>query len=164
MGGHDAWVLFPGPDSGAWPVRWCSDPGHDKCLDIYEDVAPPHDDPRWPAKCDQCGAPFPEFATWQVFQELIYRRADSGQEMTLRDAPPGAMWDAGWYWEKGPDGKSLCVCLPPGGGLDYWHVDGPAKGGGRWTRTGVPPNVTANPSILTPRYHGWLRDGRLVDC
>jgi hypothetical protein len=161
MSGHDAWVVFPGPEAGAWPARIRNE---DHCLVSYEDVGPPHDDSRWPTKCGQCGLPFPDDAQWQVFQELIYRRTDNSGETTLRDAPPGAMYDAEWYPKKGPDGRALCVCLPPDGGLNYWCIDGTAKGGGGWTRTGTPPNVTANPSILTPRYHGWLRNGVLVSC
>jgi hypothetical protein len=124
---------------------------------------PPHDDPRWPRTCD-CSYLFQPEDTFQVFREVIYVRMDTGVEMTLRNCPPGAMWDADWYPEKGSDGKALCVALPPGGGDDSWHIDGYAKGGGKWTRTGTVPNVTANPSILTPRYHGWLRDGWLVEC
>ena len=33
-----------------------------------------------------------------------------------------------------------------------------------WTRTGVAPKLTAQPSILCQDYHGWLRDGVLVPC
>lgn len=33
-----------------------------------------------------------------------------------------------------------------------------------WTRTGAIPKVTCSPSILTPRYHGFLRDGFLEEC
>jgi hypothetical protein len=160
MRGHDAWVIFPGPEQGAWPARIRPD----KCLDSYDDVAPPHEDPRWPILCDQCGVVFPDSAQWQVFQESIFRRADNGQDTTLRDAPPGAMYDAEWYPMKGPDGRCLCVCLPPEGGLDYWCIDDVAVGGGKWTREGVPPHVTARPSILTPRYHGFLTNGVLREC
>ncbi len=126
---------------------------------------PPHDSPQWPSKCDDCDYQFQPEDEWQLFHDVIYRRADgTGEVMTLMNCPIGAMWDADWYPEKGPDGHSWCVALPPGGGLDYWHIDGYAKGGGKWTRTGVAPKITANPSILTPRYHGWLRDGKLVEC
>lgn len=125
---------------------------------------PPHDDPRWPTKCDDCDYVFRPEDNWQVFREVIYVRKDTGAFMTLRDCPPGAMWDADYYPEKGPDGLALCVSLPPEGGLDYWFIDGPAKGGGKWTRTGTPPNITASPSILTPRYHGFLRGGWLEEC
>jgi hypothetical protein len=124
-----------------------------------------HDDPRWPVQC-ACGEPFTEKDTWQIFQDGIWSRPDTGEELTLRQwqKVPGAMWDAWWYhttWV-GPDGLSLVVALPDG---REWLMDGPAKGSNRpWTRTGVPPIVTATPSILTPGYHGWLRDGVLVPC
>jgi hypothetical protein len=125
---------------------------------------PPHDDVRWPIKCDDCAYVFGPNDQWQLFHDVVYARKDTGETMTLRDCPPGAMYDATWYPDKGPDGISLCVALPPGGGHDYWHVDGHAKGGGKWTRTGTAPNVTASPSILTPRYHGFLRGGFLEEC
>lgn len=126
------------------------------------------DDTRWPVNCS-CGYVFVETDDWQVFRTTVYRAAD-GREWPLRELPPGAMYDAAWYHEMphmtGPDGVALIVMLP-GGGYNYWHVDGqannnPAPQG--WTRTGTVPNVTANPSILTPRYHGWLRNGVLVEC
>ena len=140
-------------DSGYKVWRWD---------DEVED--PAHDDSRWPVKCDQCEYLFKPEDSWQVFREVIYVNKDTGQEMTLRNCPPGAMWDADWYPEKGPDGKALCVALPPRGGDDSWHIDGYAKGGGKWSRTGTAPNITANPSILTPRYHGFLRAGYLEEC
>jgi hypothetical protein len=161
MQGHDASVLLPGPDvAGSWPARI----GADGYLQSYEDLKPPADDPRWATVCEQCGAALPAETIFQVFQEQLYRRADTGEEVTLRDAPPGAMHDAAWDPAKGPDGRALYVCLPPNGGLNYWHVDGPSSNGPGWMRTGVPPLVTANPSILTPRYHGFLRNGWLEEC
>lgn len=127
-------------------------------------------DPRWPTHC-ACGYEFQPKDERQVFTESIYRRDDTGEEWTTRTLPPGAMYDAWWYrggvereGKAGPDGLNLVVCLPPGGGNDYWYIDGPANNGPGWTRSGTVPNVTANPSILTPRYHGWLRDGVLVEC
>ena len=126
------------------------------------------DDPRWPAHC-ACGYEFRPDDQWQLFHEVVYRRADTGEEMDLRNAPPGAMWDAFWLAEmdsyRGPDGKSLVVKLPNG---SEWTIDGPSSQGGHWTRTGEPPNLTATPSILSyacaawPEYHGWLRDGELA--
>lgn len=127
MRGHDAWTIFPGPDQGAWPARIRPD----KCLEGYDDVAPPHEDSRWPVLCEQCGIVMPDSAQWQVFQESIFRRADNGRETTLRDAPPGAMYDATWYPVKGPDGRCLCVCLPPEGGLDYWCIDDTSSDGSK---------------------------------
>ncbi len=60
------------------------------------------------------------------------------------------------------------LVLTPGG---TWCVDCPATGGGHWTRTGEPPNVTATPSIhLSPgvgpphEWHGFLTAGALVTC
>lgn len=131
------------------------------------DVAEYTGDPRWPTHCP-CGYEFKPEDQWQVFVEQIYRAVADGREWPLRDLPPGAMYDATWYRDEskksGPDGINLCICLPPNGGMDYWFVDGAASNGPGWTRTGTVPNVTANPSILTPRYHGWLRDGVLVEC
>jgi hypothetical protein len=125
---------------------------------------PPHDDPQWPSKCEECDYEFKPEDEWQLFHEVIYVRKDTGAEMTNRNCPPGAMYDAFWYPEKGPDGLALIVALPPNGGDDWWHVDGQSSSGGGWTRTGTPPNITAKPSILTPRYHGFLTDGWLVEC
>lgn len=131
----------------------------------------PHDDPRWPTRCEHCGYEFHENETRQLFYVRIYRTPE-GQDVTIHGspltglmaAPPGSMFFADWYEDagwKGPDGKSLCVMTPGG----IWPVDGPSSNGGGWTRTGTPPNTTANPSIvIADRYHGWLRDGVLVEC
>jgi hypothetical protein len=163
---HNGHALFRAPDgTDAWPYR--ESPDHPGCSASYEHEAPPHSDPRWPLKCDKCDYFFVEEDHWQVFQNRLYRRGDTGELCTLRDAPPGAMYDAVWYPEsfgRGPDGKALVVCLPPNGGDDWWHIDGPSSNGTGWTRTGVPPLVTANPSILTDRYHGFLRNGWLESC
>ncbi len=123
-------------------------------------------DPRWPARCS-CGYEFQPADQWQVFRSSIYRREETGEEWISRELPPGAMYDAPWWHDHhaGPDGKSLMLCLPPNGGhRDIWHIDGEASNGPGWQRTGEPPNMTATPSIQTPRYHGWLRNGVLVEC
>lgn len=125
----------------------------------------PHDDPRWPKVCDVCGYAFKDTDNWQHNVERLFKGAPDGKLYRLRDCPPGGMYDASWGpFDKGPDGVRLAVVLPPEGGYDYWLVDGPSKGGGRWTRTGTIPKVTARPSIMTPRYHGFLTDGFLVEC
>lgn len=123
----------------------------------------PHDDPRWPSKCDHCGAPFAPSDAWQVFYEGVYARADGAPgEHYLRSLTPGAMYDATWLdHQRGPDGRSLILQLPDG---RPWHIDGPSTNGNGWTRTGEAPRITARPSILTPGYHGWLTDGVLTSC
>lgn len=124
----------------------------------------PHDDPRWPAAC-ACGYVFAERDHWQHGVHRLYERSDTRELISLwgMRVPPGAMWDATWMGDdfRGPDGRCLCVMTPGG----QWLVDGPASNGGRWTRSGRPPKITANPSIAIgnpERYHGWLRDGVLV--
>lgn len=155
---HDAKTLF-----GETHVRW--NPPRDGRGATYstdESLAPPHDDPRWPRACD-CGYVFDDADHWQLFGLLLYRRVDgTGELFTDRDAPPGAMWNADWLLPAyaGPDGKSLMVQTPGG----PWAIDSGAKGGGRWTRTGDAPRITARPSILMPGYHGFLTDGVLEDC
>lgn len=107
-------------------------------------------------------------------------RSDGGGETTIRDAPPGAMWDAWWYPWKGPDGRSLMVRCPNG---RDWSIDGRASNCTLpddqehrcWVRTGDPPSVTVSKSAPGQRtcsagggsiqagdYHGFLRDGRLT--
>jgi hypothetical protein len=82
------------------------------------------------------------------------------------------MWDAHWMPDvyKGHDGMALCVRLP---NLHDWLIDGPSydgrdRGPG-WTRTGIPPRVTARPSIFSNQgapypWHGFLTDGVLEEC
>jgi len=119
---------------------------------------------RWPVAC-ACGYLFKDSDERQWNQHRLYRRP--GAELfTLREAPIGAMWYADWMegWT-GPDGHSLVVQTPGG----EWNIDGPSTGeGGRrgpaWKREGVPPNVTARPSILMPSYHGFLTNGVLIEC
>ncbi len=155
--GHTAW-------NAVGELRADDDPPNQD-----DPVAWPHDDPRWPSKCDHCGAPFDAGDAWQVFHERVYVRAD-GQpgDCFLRALPPGAMYDATWLeHQRGPDGRSLMLMLPDG---RIWHVDGPSSNGTGWTRTGTAPRITARPSILTHRpdggesYHGWLSDGVLTPC
>ena len=131
-------------------------------------------DDRWPTACG-CGYEFTEDDQWQVWQEAVYRRPDTGEEWAQRSLPPGALLDGHWHPQKGPDGIALVCVLPPEAPDTrghWWHVDGPARSEGytkpnAWTRTGdpkaVPPTVDVNPSILTPDYHGFLRLGVLSD-
>jgi hypothetical protein len=122
----------------------------------------PHEDPRWPSSC-ACGYAFCDGDAWQHNLDRLFSRSDGGPRTTLREAPVGAMWHAAWWPDdRGPDGLCLVVKTPGG----EWMIDGRARDGGRWTRTGTPPRITVTPSILCGHgpeaYHGWLRDGVLV--
>lgn len=133
-------------------------------------------DPRWPAAC-ACGYRFAHDDAWQVFQEVVYIRPDTGErfEEGLRKMPPGAMWNAYWMTHcKGSDGMALAVICPDG---REWLIDGrannctmPQDNAHRcWVRHGTPPNITVDKdgltcgagggSIQTPGYHGFLRNG-----
>lgn len=131
-----------------------------------------HADPRWPTSCP-CGYVFQTGDEWQHNVTRLWVRKDTGQKWLLSEAPPGAMWFADWmgrikeYKDKSPDGHILVVMTPGG----EWNIDAKSTNGDGWTRTGVAPKVTANPSILCGRkpdgswaYHGWLRNGKLVEC
>jgi hypothetical protein len=141
----------------------------------HDAVAPPREDPRWPCACT-CGAAFAEEDPWQLFYDLLYRRADTGELLSLRDAPPGAMWTAWWLEEliSGPDGNSLMVVLPNG---RQWFIDGQASNCTMkddyqqrrhhcWVRHGTPPALIVDKngvtcgagggSILSGDYHGFL--------
>jgi hypothetical protein len=187
---------------------WTCDTGYHSAL-VYTGVEPavftgngtgrvlaarlftPRDDPRWPTTC-RCGYQFPSDCPWQDWQELIYRRADTGDLVILRErqasdvggpdpAPPGAMWDAWWMRDawRGPEGIALMVRLPNG---RDWFVDGRASNCTHpddnshrcWVRHGDPRTgrVTVDKdgdtcgagagSIQAEDYHGFLRDGRLT--
>lgn len=145
-------------------------------IDVVAEDAPyvddhPHDDPLWPKAC-ACGYVFSDDDHWQVFDERLFVRRDTGEVTTLEKAPVGAMWYADWFENyRGPDGHCLVVRTPGGD----WIVDMPATrpGGKPWTRTGTPPDVTAHPSICIGKdppgdgpwkYHGWLKAGWLEEC
>jgi hypothetical protein len=135
-------------------------------------------DSRWPVAC-ACGRPFTDDDNRQVFTDTIYKRTDTGASMPLRDAPPGAMWDAWWLKRiaEGPDGRCLIVKLPNG---NDWTIDGQASNCTMpddhqqklhhcWVRHGEPPNITVDKngvtcaagagSILSGDYHGFLVNG-----
>jgi len=137
---------------------------------ISSSGAPPHRDRQWPKRC-ACGYRFLADDQWQLFSEVIYRRTDTREEMTLREAPVGAMWNADWMssFNKGADGRCLVVKTPGGEWMvdgDSYNSDGTLQHSPGWTRSGEWPDVTASPSILMHRggYHGWLRGGYLVDA
>src|SRR5690606_32048967 len=121
--------------------------------------------------CTECGLPMPEGARWQVHQERVFRRPDTGGTWTQRELPPGAMYESPWLrsFGVGPDGLALVVVVPGSPAPVHWHVDGPSRSTdtkpNAWKRTGNPKHgdVTARPSILVPGYHGFLTDGVLTN-
>lgn len=150
----------------------------------------PHDDPRWPAACAKgCGYRFTEDDAWQEWQELLYRRTDTGELRVLHtsapapfapSAEPGACWDAWWMSDhrRGPDSVALMVRLPNG---RDWCVDSQASNCTRkgephqcWVRHGDPRDCKVSVdkagdtcaagagSILAGDYHGFLQAGVLT--
>lgn len=127
----------------------------------------PHDDPGWPRGCERCPYQFTDTDCWQRHDDRVYLLPD-GTEVTWwgnpGDAvPPGTMIRADWYdaYSRGR-GDSWLVVLPGGG---TWITTQEASGGGHWTVTGVPPQITATPSIWHAPpggWHGWIRDGELT--
>lgn len=125
-----------------------------------------NEDPRWPAACS-CGYVFSADDSKQVFAEGLYRRVETGEILTDEEAPAGAIWDASWWPSKGEDGHAWVIKLPDG---SEWMTEGKATNCNCpddpkhrcWTRNGTVPNLTVAPSLQTTRWHGWLRDGKLV--
>jgi hypothetical protein len=144
---------------------------------------PPRDDPRWPKQCHYCGYAFQESDDWQRDIDTIYRRTDTGEEMTIREAPVGAMWYAPWLdrFHVPQDDKGNLMVKTPGGD---WAIDSQSsnctmKDDRRqekhhcWIRHGIAPNITVDKqgitcsagagSIQCNSYHGFLRSGYLED-
>lgn len=157
-GYHNAYVVIARVEKAPGPNR-------------YETVAPHPaeyvNDARWPTKCAGCGYVFHRDDEWQVNDDRLYAGWPNGELYTLRNAPPGAMWDAWWlkqFWAA-DDGICLVVICPDG---KEWQVDGPSKqhpNTKAWSRTGDPrlAQVTALPSIDTGTYHGYLRNGEFSE-
>lgn len=178
-GYHAAMAYCGGVDRPPDDTRWRDVP--ELNTDTYAG------DPRWPEQCDECTYRFLETDTWQVFTDNVMRDA-AGATLPQNLLPVGAMYDASWYPEKGPDGIALVVVCPPRPEChNVWHVDGGAYKDGKvthpapaWSRTGDPrnpPTLTCNPSIEIGfarnadgqhvaggpcYYHGFLRAGVLT--
>lgn len=184
LGYHDAQVHIA-LDS----VRWI-DTGFGRRT-FHQRRSPANTDPRWPTSCAACGYEFVDDDARQGSHNLLYRRGDTGDLVTIgaaagdgapAPAPPGATWDAWWMADeagRGPDGIYL-MCLLPNGSM--WHVDGRASNCTRpddrahrcWVRHGDPRRaaVTVDKdgdtcaagagSIVAGDYHGFLRAGVLV--
>lgn len=92
---------------------------------------------------------------------------------TSRRLEPGDMWHDHDHPRQpctpgGPRGDSWAILLP---NRAIWHSCQPFGGDpsrGYWTVTGEAPNITVAPSIddqdERAPWHGWIRDGQLVDA
>lgn len=133
----------------------------------------PEDYP-FPTHC-ACGREFGP-SDRQTFTERLWRRTDTGELFTLKEAPPGSIYRASWMepqWA-GADGHSYVAICPNG---RPWNIDGPASNCTMpgelthrcWIRHGAPPNFTVDKnghtcaagagSIQAGDYHGFLRNG-----
>jgi hypothetical protein len=144
---------------------------------------PPHDDSRWPATC-ACGYSFRPEDEWQRFAEPLYRRADTGEAMTLSQAPAGAMWFAPWLDAfQQPQGEHCLMVKTPGGD---WCLDSQCSPCGFpddhqqklhhcWLWHGTLPDITVSKeggltclagggSVVLNGWHGFLRSGYLEEC
>lgn len=129
------------------------------------------DDPRWPAACD-CGEPFTPGDEWQVNELDWYEGAGHRFAWGIGSwsGPAGAMIRTPW---RDVDGRppAWMVFLPNG---QMWStnerasVPGSNQAGPYWTVTGTAPAITVSPSIddQSPArpWHGWIRDGHLVEA
>jgi len=160
-----------------WSRRGCPGKQRSVChsktpLTIVKGTQPsgdlwPHDDIRWPQRCSICGTSFREYDHWQLFHETIYQWWGTDIELTISEAPPGAMWDAYWFdgmKSPGPDGRWLYCRLPDG---KDWFVDGPSRNDqnkktSSWSRSGRVPYITVTPGVKTENWDGRLIDGLLI--
>lgn len=152
---------------------------------LWADPATP-----WPTICVYCGADF-SATRWRRSSgfEHLYRRKDTGEELLLRDAAPGALYFAPWLDTMFTPQRAhvINVVLPdsstwtidscanncPLKDTDYsqrehhcWVID-PATDLDHLTVTkgnGAQPTCSAGAgSILTNKWHGFLRNGVLTE-
>jgi len=75
---------------------------------------------------------------------------------------PGVTYSPGDMWR---EHECWAVILPNG---EVWYSGIAAADGSYWTVTGEAPKITVHPSIddRDPRnpWHGWIRDGELVNA
>lgn len=160
--GYHSALAYIGEAEATW-----RDTDHGRVLD-ESGPSTPHDDARWPTHCGLgCGYQFADDDHWQDWQEPIYLRTDTCEQVTIRGgglydrrdvtstgpagAPPGAMWDAWWMPDRwrGPDGIALTVRCPNG---HDWLVDSEASNCTRkgdrshkcWVRHGDPRTGTVH--------------------
>lgn len=125
-------------------------------------------DPRWPRAC-ACSFEFLDSHERQVFAERLYKCSNTEALSTFREAPAGAFcWadylkdSPGSIYHRARGGGPHLFLRCPGGG--WWDLDAKASNGEGWEWKGVPPLVSATPSIVCNSYHGFLTDGVLREC
>lgn len=133
----------------------------------------PDNDPHWPEVCE-CGFRFTDASDRQVNEQEWYEGPD-GRKFAYGigswRAPVGAMIRAHWLDGVWPDNgcEPYRVELPNG---CEWLTSQPStqegsmQNGPQWKVTGRPPLITVTPSILAHHgvWHGWIRNGELVDA
>lgn len=131
----------------------------------------PFHDPRWPAACS-CGNAFRDDDRRQVNELDWYEGA--GQRFAWGtgswDGPPGAMIRAAWRDDTPDNGCPAYIVFLPNGSM--WCTRERSSGpdhllGPQWSIAGTAPRITVSPSIddrSSQPWHGWVRDGMLVDA
>ncbi len=144
----------------------------------------PHNDVRFPTKCDNCDYIFIPEDYFQVSTERMWQRENTHGLYRISEFPTGAMYYADWMliensnFYRGDDNHCLVVITPDG---FPWFIDGAANNCTRptenhkcWCRKGIPPNITVSKqgcetcaagagSIQTSKWHGFLRNGELTE-
>lgn len=156
---------------------------HDASLTLTEDASAGRGTDRkmargefppgnWPMTC-ACGYTFTDDDEWQVNRIPWYEGGGHRFAWGIGnwDGPPGAMIRATWRdYDGRPPG--WVVFLPNG---TCWNTNDRAAAAGPgnqlgpyWRVTGEPPRITVTPSIddRSPSrpWHGWIRDGELVQA
>jgi len=102
----------------------------------------------------------------------MYESSDTGEVVSEHVARPGAIWlaprlagvmDSKFHIDRG-GGPHILIKLP---GNHVWDASGKSTNGEGWEVSGDLTCLTASPSILVGGrvpYHGWLRNGVLVEC
>lgn len=141
----------------------------------------------WPTTCEYCGVDF-SAQTWYRSSgfEHLYRRKDTGEELLLRNVKPGALYFAPWLDQMFTPQREHCInaVLPDG---STWTIDSQANNctipddraqqqHHCWV---IEPNsdldhltvskvgatcAAGAGSIMTPQWHGFLRNGVFVSC
>lgn len=115
---------------------------------------------RWPTACETCHRPFRSEEPWRYDRRRLYSyKGPYGHLLvTLRNAPPGSIYDAQWLhgfsWGEGPDGRALHAICPNG----YpWHLDGEASNCTRPQQVPVPGIPNTFRFVRT--HYCWVRHG-----